>query len=117
MEAHHFFFSNNIAHPSSNKPSINITANIFLLLNPSENYLKYALGYQESVDEKFVNLITDDWGKLLRQQPIHKQFLNPLNIAEEGQTTISTLAKGCRFTVRYENSVRSQLVAETFLQQ
>lgn len=81
----------------------------------SENYLKYALGYQESVDEKFVNFITDDWGKLLRQQPIHKQFLNPLNIAEEGQTTISTLAKGCRFTVRYENSVRSQLVAETFL--
>ena len=81
----------------------------------SENYLKYALGYQESVDEKYVNLITDDWSKLLRQQPIHKQFLNPLNIAEEGQTTIDTLVKGCRFTVRYENSVRSQLVAETFL--
>ena len=32
----HFFFSNNIAHPSSNKPSINITANIFLLLNLSD---------------------------------------------------------------------------------
>lgn len=81
----------------------------------SENYLKYALGYQESVDEQFVNLITDDWGKLLRLQPIHKQFLNPLNIAEEGLNTISTLAKGCRFTVSYENSIRSQLVAETFL--
>ena len=81
----------------------------------SENYLKYALGYQESVDGKFVNLITDDWDKMLRQQPIHKQFLNPLNIAKEGLNTISTLAKGCRFTVRYENSIRSQLVAETFL--
>lgn len=81
----------------------------------SENYLKYALGYQESVDKKFVNLITDDWGKLLKQQPIHKQFLNSLNIAEEGQNTISTLVKGCRFTVRYENSIRSQLVSETFL--
>lgn len=81
----------------------------------SENHLKYALGYQESVDEKFANLITDDWGKLLRQQPIHKEFLSPLNIAEEGQTSISTLVKGCRFTVRYDNSVRSQLVAETFL--
>ena len=81
----------------------------------SENYLKYALGYQESVDEQFVNLITDDWGKLLRQQPIHKQFLNSLNIAEEGLNTISTLAKGCRFTVSYENSIRGQLVAETFL--
>lgn len=81
----------------------------------SENYLKYALGYRESVDEQFVNLITDDWGKLLRQQPIHKQFLNSLNIAEEGLNTISTLAKGCRFTVSYENSIRSQLVAETFL--
>lgn len=81
----------------------------------SENYLKYALGYQESVDKKFVNLITDDWGKLLKQQPIHKQFLNSLNIAEEGQNTISTLVKGCRFTVRYENSIKSQLVSETFL--
>ena len=81
----------------------------------SENYLKYALGYQESVDKKFVNLITDDWGKLLKQQPIHKQFLNSLNIAEEGQNTISTLVKGCRFTVIYENSIKSQLVSETFL--
>ena len=81
----------------------------------SDNYLKYALGYQESVDKKFVNLITDDWGKLLKQQPIHKQFLNSLNIAEEGQNTISTLVKGCRFTVRYENSIKSQLVSETFL--
>ena len=81
----------------------------------SENYLKYALGYQESVDKKFVNLITDDWGKLLKQQPIHKQFLNSLNIAEEDQNTISTLVKGCRFTVRYENSIKSQLVSETFL--
>jgi hypothetical protein len=36
MRAPHFLFSNNIAHPSSNKPSINITANIFLLLNLSD---------------------------------------------------------------------------------
>lgn len=99
------------------RETVSILPDIFVRCDMpiSENYLKYALGYQESVDEKFVNLITDDWGKLLRQQPIYKQFLNPLNIAEEGQTTISTLAKGCRFTVWYENSVRSQLVAETFL--
>lgn len=81
----------------------------------SENYLKYALGYEDSVDEQYIHLVNDDWNSLLRQQPIHKQFLNSLNIAEEGQTSISTLAKGCRFTVSYENSVRNQMVAETFL--
>lgn len=81
----------------------------------SENYLKYALGYEDSVDEQYIHLVNDDWNSLLRQQPIHKQFLNSLNIAEEGQTSISTLAKGCRFIVSYENSVRNQMVAETFL--
>lgn len=99
------------------KENISILPDIFARCDMpiSENYLKYALGYQETVYEKFTNLITDDWNELLRQQPIHKQFLNHLNIAGVGQTTISTLAKGCRFIVSYENSVRNQMVAETFL--
>ena len=79
------------------------------------NYLKFALGYKEEVNEKFSEMIKDDWTLLLQNQPIHEQFLGALNIATDGEVTLNTLAHNCRFYVTYENSIKNQLVAETFL--
>ena len=70
-----------------------------------DNYLKYALGYKDEVDAQFSDLIKDDWTKLLRNQPIHEQFLDGLNVATEGRITLNTLAHNCRFYVTYENSI------------
>ena len=79
------------------------------------NYLKYALGHKEEVNERFSEMIQDDWTLLLQNQPIHEQFLGALNIAIDGEVTLNTLVHNCRFYVTYENSVKNQLVAETFL--
>ena len=99
------------------KPEVTILPDIFERCDMplSANYLKYALGYKEEVDAKFADLIKDDWTKLLRNQPIHEQFLDELNIATEGWVTLNTLAHNCRFYVTYDNSIKNQLVAETFL--
>lgn len=79
------------------------------------NYLKYALGYKEEVNERFSEMIQDDWTLLLQNQPIHEQFLGALNIALDGEVTLNTIVHNCRFYVTYENSIKNQLVAETFL--
>ena len=82
----------------------------------STNYLKYALGYTDEVDEHFAELITaGNWQDLLLKQPIHEQFWGQLSIATDETTTLSTLANNCRFYVTYDNSIQNQLVAETFL--
>lgn len=82
----------------------------------SANYLKYALGYTDEVDEHFAELITaGNWQDLLLKQPIHEQFWGQLSIATDGTTTLSTLANNCRFYVTYDNSIQNQLIAETFL--
>lgn len=48
----------------------------------STNYLKYALGYTDEVDEHFAELITaGNWQDLLLKQPIHEQFWGQLSIA------------------------------------
>ena len=81
----------------------------------STNYLKYALGYTDEVDEHFAELITaGNWQDLLLKQPIHEQFWGQLSIATDETTTLSTLANNCRFYVTYDNSIQNQLVAETF---
>lgn len=99
------------------KPEISILPDIFYRCDMplSSNYLKYALGYKDEVDAQFADLIKDDWTKLLRNQPIHEQFLDELNVATEGSVTLNTLAHNCRFYVTYDNSIKNQLVAETFL--
>ena len=99
------------------KPEIPILPNIFERLDMPlcANYLKYALGYKEEVNEQFSKMIEDNWTLLLQNQPIHEQFLGTLNIATEGTVTLNTLAHNCRFYVTYENSIKNQLVAETFL--
>lgn len=82
----------------------------------SANYLKYALGYTNEVDEHFTELITaGNWHDLLLKQPIHEQFWGELSIATDSPTRLSTLANNCRFYVTYDNSIQNQLVAETFL--
>lgn len=81
----------------------------------SANYLKYALGYNEEVDRKYIDTVNDNWTELLLQQPIHQQFIGEFNIATDGNVSLSTLVHNCRFVVSYENSVENQLVAETFL--
>lgn len=99
------------------KYEISILPNIFERLDMPicSNYLKYALGYKEEVNERFSEMIKDDWTVLLQNQPIHEQFLGTLNIATDGEVTLNTLAHNCRFFVTYENSIKNQLVAETFL--
>lgn len=99
------------------KPEVTILPDIFERCDMplSANYLKYALGYKDEVDAQFSDLIKDDWTKLLRDQPIHEQFLDELNVATEGWVTLNTLAHNCRFYVTYDNSIKNQLVAETFL--
>lgn len=99
------------------KPEVTILPDIFERCDMplSANYLKYALGYKDEVDAQFSDLIKDDWTKLLRAQPIHEQFLDELNVATEGWVTLNTLAHNCRFYVTYDNSIKNQLVAETFL--
>lgn len=79
------------------------------------NYLKYVLGYKEEVNERFSEMIKDDWTLLLQNQPIHEQFLCALNLATDGEVALNTMVHNCRFYVTYENSVKNQLVAETFL--
>lgn len=82
----------------------------------SANYLKYALGYTDEIDEHFAELITaGNWQDLLLKQPIHEQFWGELSIATDSPTRLSTLANNCRFYVTYDNSIQNQLVAETFL--
>lgn len=81
----------------------------------SANYLKFALGYPEEVDDQFKKTFGDNWHDNLLKQPIHEQFICNLNIADEGSVNLSTIVHNCKFIVRYENSVQNQLVAETFL--
>lgn len=99
------------------KYEISILPNIFERLDMPlcANYLKSALGYKEEVNERFSEMIRDDWTLLLQNQPIHEQFLSSLNIATDGEVTLNTLAHNCRFYVTYENSIKNQMVAETFL--
>ena len=81
----------------------------------SANYLKFALGYPEEVDDQLKETVGDNWHDNLLKQPIHEQFICNLNIADEGSVNLSTIVHNCKFTVLYENSVQNQLVAETFL--
>jgi hypothetical protein len=99
------------------KPEIAILPDILLRCDMlfSANYLKYALGYKDEVDERFSDLAKDNWIGLLKKQPISDQFLCDLNIATDGKVTLDTLALNCRFFVTYDNSVKNQVVAETFL--
>lgn len=81
----------------------------------SANYLKFALGYPEEVDDQLKETVGDNWHDSLLKQPIHEQFICNLNIADEGCENLSTIVHNCKFTVHYKNSVQNQLVAETFL--
>ena len=81
----------------------------------SANYLKFALGYPEEVDDQLKETVGDNWHDNLLRQPIHEQFICNLNIADEGSVNLSTIVHNCKFTVHYKNSVQNQLVAETFL--
>lgn len=81
----------------------------------SANYLKFALGYPEEVDDQLKETVGDNWHDNLLKQPIHEQFICNLNIADEGSENLSTIVHNCKFTVHYKNSVQNQLVAETFL--
>ena len=79
------------------------------------NYLKYALGYKEMVDEQLLSAMGDNWQDLLLNQPVQEQFIGDLVIAGDSVTTLTTKAHGCLFTVDFKNSINNQLAAETFL--
>lgn len=79
------------------------------------NYLKYALGYEENVDEQYISAVGRNWQDLLLNQPVQEQFIGDLVIAGDSLTTLSSTVHGCLFTVDFKNSIKNQLAAETFL--
>lgn len=85
------------------------------MFNSSE-YLKYALGYPEDVDESCLATIKEiaDSQKL-REQPVFSQFLDQLNISIDGDAYVKTTVNNFTITVYYKNDPKVQRIAELFL--
>ena len=85
------------------------------MFNSSE-YLKYALGYPEDVDESCLATIKEiaDSQKL-REQPVFSQFLDQLNISTDGDAYVKTTVNNFTITVHYKNDPKVQRIAELFL--
>lgn len=80
----------------------------------SANYLKFALGYPEEVDDQLKETVGDNWHDNLLKQPIHEQFFCNLNIADEGSINLSTIVHNCKFTVHYKTPFRTNLLLKRF---
>lgn len=85
------------------------------MFNSSE-YLKYALGYPEDVDDSCIATIKEiaDSPKL-REQPVFSQFLDKLNISIEGEAYAKTTVNNFTITIYYKNDPKVQRIAELFL--
>lgn len=82
----------------------------------SSEYLKYALGYGEELEEEARRIFAEDgWQDKMLNQPIFKQFLCDLNIATEGLTELQTTVNNCTLHIKYTNSCQNQIVAEILL--
>ena len=82
----------------------------------SSEYLKYALGYSDEVDEKSLPTIRYIYESAkLREQPVFEQFYDKLNISTLGKAYAKTTVHNFTITVTYENDPQTQRVAEIFL--
>ncbi len=82
----------------------------------SSEYLKYALGYDEELEEEERSIFAEDgWQDKMLNQPIFKQFLCDLNISTDGQAELQTTVNNCTLRVKYTNSCQNQIVAEILL--
>lgn len=82
----------------------------------ASEYLKYALGYDEELEEEARNLFAEDgWQDKMLNQPIFKQFFCDLNISTDGKAELQTTVNNCTLHVKYTNSCQNQIVAEIFL--
>jgi hypothetical protein len=82
----------------------------------SSEYLKFALGHADELDENVRNIFAEDgWQDKMLSQPVFKQFLSDLNISTNGQTELQTTVNNCTLHIDYENNCQNQIVAEIFL--
>lgn len=82
----------------------------------SSEYLKFALGYADELNENARNIFAKDgWQDKMLNQPVFKQFLSDLNISTNGQAELQTTVNNCTLHIDYENNCQNQIVAEIFL--
>ena len=82
----------------------------------TSEYLKYALGYPDEVDEKSLPTVIAIYESAkLREQPVFEQFYDKLNISTTGKAYAKTTVHNFTITVTYENDPQNQRVAEIFL--
>ncbi len=82
----------------------------------SSEFLKYALGYHEDVDENYLTNIRNIYeSSKLKDQPVFDQFVDKLNISTQGKAYVKTTVNNFTFTICYENNLKVQRIAELFL--
>lgn len=82
----------------------------------SSEYLKFALGYEEEIEEQFRKIYEEDgWQEKMVSQPIFKQFLCDLNISDGETAELQTTVRNCTLHVKYHNTCKNQIVAEILL--
>lgn len=82
----------------------------------SSEYLKFALGYADELDEDVRNIFAQDgWQDKMLNQPVFEQFLCDLNISTNKQAKLQTTVNNCTLYINYKNNCQNQIVAEIFL--
>lgn len=82
----------------------------------SSEYLKYALGYSDELDEKSLSIIKEIYESgQLQKQPIFEQFYDKLNISIAGKAYAQSTVHNFTVTVTYDNDPQTQHIAEVFL--
>ena len=107
------FAASDLKNPLINSlPDILERAGMFI----SSEYLKFALGYADELDENVRKIFSKDgWQENILKQPVLKQFLCDLNISANGQAELQTTVNNCILHIRYDNNCLNQIVAEIFL--
>lgn len=82
----------------------------------SSEYLKYALGYGDEIEEQIRKCYEEDgWQDRMVSQPIFKQFLCDLNVSCGETAKLQTTVHNCTLHVKYYNTCQNQVVAEILL--
>lgn len=82
----------------------------------SSEYLKFALGHTDELDDDVIKIFNEDgWQDKMLSQPVFKEFLYDLNISAHGRTELQTTVNNCALHIVYENNCQNQIVAEIFL--
>lgn len=82
----------------------------------ASEFLKYALGYSDELEEEARSLFAEDgWQDKMLDQPIFKQFFCDLNISTNGDAELQTTVNNCTLHIKYQNNCRNQIVSEILL--